>query len=112
MNPEMIAPCGLNCSKCDARIATLNNDDALRAKTAKLWCEWNHTDEIKPEHINCLGCRGEGVKTYFCTELCEVRRCTQSKGYETCGECLEKQICSKLAPFISNLEAHKNIFGE
>ena len=27
---SMIACCGLNCETCDARIATITNDDALR----------------------------------------------------------------------------------
>lgn len=34
---KLIAYCGLDCEKCDAQIATLNNDDALREKVAKLW---------------------------------------------------------------------------
>ncbi len=29
---ELIAYCGLDCEKCDARIATLNNDNDLREK--------------------------------------------------------------------------------
>lgn len=45
---ELIGYCGLDCGQCDARIATVNNDDELRARTAKLWCGWNNTDEIKP----------------------------------------------------------------
>lgn len=32
----MIAYCGLDCEKCDAFIATKNNDNLLREKTAKL----------------------------------------------------------------------------
>ena len=39
---DMIAYCGLNCEKCDAFIATQNNDNALREKTAKLWSELNN----------------------------------------------------------------------
>ena len=39
---KMIAYCGLDCEKCDAHIATVNNDDALREKTAKLWAEMNN----------------------------------------------------------------------
>jgi len=31
---EFIAYCGLDCEKCEARIATMNNDDALRQKVA------------------------------------------------------------------------------
>ena len=64
---QLVGYCGLDCAQCDARTATINNDDELRAKTAKLWCELNNTDEIKPEHINCLGCRTDGLKTYFCS---------------------------------------------
>lgn len=31
---DLIACCGLDCENCDARKATVNNDDALRKKTA------------------------------------------------------------------------------
>ena len=33
---KMIAYCGLDCEKCDAYLATIHNDPALREKTAKL----------------------------------------------------------------------------
>ena len=32
-----IAYCGLDCEKCEAYIATQNDDDDLRAKVAKEW---------------------------------------------------------------------------
>ena len=51
---KMIAYCGLNCEKCDAYIATRNNDRDLRLKTAKLWSKMNGVT-ILPEHINCEG---------------------------------------------------------
>ena len=38
---EFIAYCGLDCEKCEARIATMNNDDALRQKVAKEWSVMN-----------------------------------------------------------------------
>ena len=41
MRPN-IACCGLDCEQCDAYIATLHDDQALREKTAKLWAELNH----------------------------------------------------------------------
>ena len=31
---RFIAFCGLNCEKCDARIATVNDDNELREKVA------------------------------------------------------------------------------
>ncbi len=39
---KMIAICGLDCEKCDAYIATKNNDQALREKSARLWSELNN----------------------------------------------------------------------
>ena len=62
---DMIGYCGLDCEKCDAYIATVNDDQALREKTAKLWAELNNAP-ILPEHINCEGCRANGAKTVFC----------------------------------------------
>ena len=62
---EFIAYCGLNCETCEARMATMNNDDTLRKKVAKLWSELNGV-EITPEMINCVGCRIDGVKTPYC----------------------------------------------
>ena len=35
---DMIAYCGLDCEKCDAYLATIHDDQALREKTAKLCC--------------------------------------------------------------------------
>ena len=32
---EYIAYCGLNCEACEARLATVNNDDALRQRVAR-----------------------------------------------------------------------------
>ena len=105
----MIAFCGLNCAKCDAYIATKNNDDALREKTAKLWSELNNVP-ILPEQINCDGCRANGRKTVFCDKLCPIRQCAMQKGVETCGECPEMEQCPKVAIVVgNNNEALKNL---
>lgn len=50
MMKKMIAYCGLDCEKCDAYIATINDDQKLREKTAKLWAELNNAP-ILPEQI-------------------------------------------------------------
>ena len=108
---NMIAFCGLNCAKCDAFIATKNNDNTLREKTAKLWSELNHIT-ILPEQINCEGCRCDGKKTVFCDKLCQIRQCVMKKGFETCGDCSELESCSKVAIVIgNNKEALKNLKG-
>ena len=98
---EPIAYCGLDCSKCDAFIATKNDDGALREKTAKLWTELNGV-EITPEQINCEGCRMDGVKTVFCDSLCGIRQCALKRGVKTCGDCPEMESCATLSMITSN----------
>jgi hypothetical protein len=58
---KLIACCGLNCMTCDARIATVTNDNELRAITAaKMKAHYNLPD-ISTEMINCTGCREDGA---------------------------------------------------
>ena len=47
---EYIAYCGLDCEACDARIATIQDDNELREKVAKEWSELNGV-EITPEKV-------------------------------------------------------------
>ena len=107
----MIAYCGLDCEKCDAYIATINDDQTLREKTAKQWAELNNAP-ILPEHINCLGCRVHGVKTVFCDSLCEIRQCALKKSVMTCGDCPNMDECRTVGAIIANNpEAVNNLKG-
>ncbi len=106
---SMIAYCGLDCEKCDAYLATINDDQVLREKTAKLWAELNNAP-ILPEHINCEGCRIDGMKTVFCDSLCAIRQCALRKGVATCGDCPDVAKCETVAVIIgNNPEARKNL---
>lgn len=106
---NMIAYCGLDCEKCNAYIATKNDDQTLREKTAKLWSELNHVT-ILPEHINCKGCRVDGIKTFYCENLCTIRQCAMKKGVATCGDCPEMENCNNLtAVTANNPETVKNL---
>ena len=106
---KYIAYCGLDCEKCEARIATINNDDNLREKVAKEWSDLNKVT-ITKEMINCTGCRIEGAKTPFCDGLCEIRKCARNKKVETCGNCDKFMKCSKIKMITSNNEeALKNL---
>lgn len=105
----MIGYCGLDCKKCDAYLATVNDDDALRRKTAELWSKLNNT-QITPEMICCTGCRTDGVKTYFCSDLCEIRKCAVDKKIETCGECRNMDDCRTVSEIHKqNEQALKNL---
>ena len=108
---QYIACCGLDCETCEARLATVNNDDALRAKVAKLWSDLNGV-EITPEMINCVGCRINGVKTPYCESLCPIRPCAMKKHIQTCGSCAEMGTCEKLAAITgNNPDAIRNLKG-
>lgn len=91
---KVIACCGINCASCDARIATLANDDALRAQTAEKW-RVQYNAAITPEMINCTGCREDGANFAHCFE-CEIRKCVQSKSYQTCADCDKLENCELL----------------
>ena len=98
---KYIAYCGLDCESCEARRATVNDDDSLRQKVAKEWSELNGV-EITPEMINCVGCRIDGVKTPFCDSLCPIRQCALERNVETCGACADMSKCEKLGMITEN----------
>ena len=90
---KLISCCGLNCASCDARIATISNDDALRAQTAEKWKTQYNATELTPKMINCSGCREAGVKFSHCNE-CEIRKCVHSNNFGTCADCDKLGNCS------------------
>ena len=93
----MIAYCGLDCSKCEGYLATQANDDDKRAEVAKQWSAMYHAD-IKPEQINCDGCLSEGIKFFYCSNMCELRKCCIEKELENCAVC-DMYACDKLEKF-------------
>ena len=92
---KLIACCGLNCAGCDARIATLADDNELRTATAEKWRVQHNAPNILPEMINCTGCMEVGAKFGHC-EQCEIRNCAISKHFQTCAECETMESCSKV----------------
>ena len=106
-----IAYCGLNCKKCEARLATVNNDDVLREKVAKKWSELNNV-LITKEMINCVGCRIDGVKTPFCDSMCEIRKCAMSNKYNTCGDCDKIKSCIKIKMIIDHSDEALSNLGK
>ena len=102
MNKQLIACCGLDFESCEARIATVTNDDELREKTAQKWSEMNNAKEITAATINCMGCRTEGVKFSYCSDYCEIRKCVNAKGFNTCGDCKEMDTCQIVGALFQN----------
>lgn len=58
--------------------------------------------EIKPEYLHCMGCRTDGAKTYYCTDMCQIRACAARRGYATCGECAEVMTCPTVEPILKH----------
>jgi len=108
---DLIACCGIDCESCDARIATVKNDNALREETAKKWREMYGAPNITPESINCMGCRMDGVKISHYND-CEIRKCVETKGFNTCGECEELDTCPMVGYVLQNVPGTKeNLVG-
>jgi len=101
-----IGICSLDCSSCAAFIATQNNDNKLREKTAKEWTERYKVDgrnrpPLKAEDINCKGCLSDGPIYLYCRQ-CKIRQCGLKKGIKNCKECGEYK-CNDLIELQSHL---------
>ena len=103
---QLIACCGIDCESCDARIATVANDNALREETAKKWSAMYESPDITAESINCMGCRVDGAKIAHCND-CEIRKCVQEKGFKTCGDCKELDTCPIVGFVLQNVPGAK-----
>ncbi|MEW5802837.1 MAG: DUF3795 domain-containing protein [bacterium] len=94
----MIACCGLDCSRCEAYLATQADDDNKRVEVAEKWSV-QYSADIKPEDIDCDGCQSEGKKFYYCSTLCQIRKCCREKKVIHCAAC-QMYACDQLKKFI------------
>lgn len=94
---QMIAYCGLVCSNCPTFLATQNDDDVARDKTAALYSEKFGLD-LKPEEINCDGCKSEAGRLIGYCQACALRQCCRGKGLDNCAICTD-QPCENLIRF-------------
>jgi len=94
---KMIAYCGIVCTECPAFEATQKNDDAKRKKVTEMWSK-QYKMNVKPEDINCDGCKSEGKRLIGYCNICEIRKCGQAKGVENCAYC-DEYACDKLTKF-------------
>ena len=108
MKEVELAYCGLDCDKCPAFIATANDDDALRQKTAADWsrlypemlAQLGIMECLKPGDINCRGCHSKTNHFVGCMK-CAIRECSQGRSFKTCASCNEYETCDLLKAFYS-----------
>jgi hypothetical protein len=96
---EIIAYCGLDCSKCDAFLATQAKDFERKEEIAKRWTKGLNV-EFKPEDINCMGCMSDKISGW-CTKICKIRPCAEVRKVKSCAHCKDYP-CEKLEGFLSN----------
>jgi len=81
-----LAFCGLNCLECPAYLATLSGYSYSKEQIAREW-SGIYGKDIRPEDINCCGCRAKtGVHFSHCYE-CSIRLCAMEKGVDNCALC-------------------------
>ncbi len=97
----MVAYCGIVCTECPAYIATQNNDEEGRRRTAAKWSQELGL-EVSPDDCICDGCRAfEGRLGGYCGQ-CPIRACGVAKGVENCAYC-ESYSCGDLDKFLANV---------
>ena len=94
INPDFVAPCGLYCGVCAIHIAGRDNNQKFKERLVKLYQSGvpgkgtlPNTENLTVDDIKCSGCLSED-KFMHCKQ-CEIRECTQEKGYEGCHQCDE-----------------------
>ncbi len=107
---ELIACCGLDCGQCEARIATVADDQTMREMVAEKWRTLYNAPGITAASINCTGCRMAGAKFAHCETTCEIRKCVKTKGYDSCADCPEMELCKIVGEIFSIIpEARNNL---
>ncbi len=98
MTTTLIAPCGLDCAKCDAYVLTQADDQAgLEALAAKWRIEYS-APNITVKDVACDGCLAATDRHCGHCAECNIRACTVEKGLATCAEC-DQYACEKLQGF-------------
>lgn len=104
----MLSYCGIDCEECEAFIATKGDDKILKEKVANKWSKLYET-KMKPEDINCKGCKSGGQKGHYCEKMCKVSKCCIEKGFGTCAEC-ESFVCKDLQKIFNySIDAKKRL---
>lgn len=97
----------MNCSACEAYLATESQDEGEKIRIAAIWSE-RYGSEIKPEDINCMGCRSESLRFAWCYK-CPIRACVIAKGYQNCGDCPDLPCPTNLWLYESVPEVKENL---
>lgn len=104
MSDLELAYCGLDCTECPVFIATMNDDNELRQKTAeewgKLYSEYIGQKDLSAGDMTCRGCRSD-IRFIGCAN-CPIRACCNGKSLVTCADCDEYETCGMINGFFTS----------
>ncbi len=106
MDP-IIAFCGINCSECQAYIATQANDQAAQEEILAKWRVEFNAPEMTLVDVTCDGCTTPGGRHGGYCAACPVRACGEQHAVENCGLCAEYATCQTVQGFIAQVPAAK-----
>ena len=94
INPDFVAPCGLYCGVCAIYIADRDNNQKFKERLVALYKgeipgmgKLPNSENLSIEDMKCRGCLSDEL--FMHCRQCEIRACTQEKGYTGCHECDE-----------------------
>jgi hypothetical protein len=100
---RLIAFCGLDCSGCDAYLATQAQDVAAQARVLEHWRIEYGNPGMTLADVTCDGCTSaDGRHGGYCG-ACPVRACGEARGVVNCAHCDEYETCPTLNNFIANI---------
>ena len=93
----MIGACGIDCSQCEAFLATQADDMAALELVAAKWTKEYNATGLTALNVQCDGCMTEGRKVGHCGE-CKIRLCALERGVANCAACSDYP-CEQLSAF-------------
>lgn len=97
---KILAYCGLDCSECEAYIATQNNDQAGLEAVAKDWSRRYGGQGLGADACVCDGCStGQRASTAHAA-ACGIRVCASKRGVTSCAHCADYG-CETLQQFFA-----------
>ncbi len=97
---DLMAPCGGDCTKCEAYIATQANDQAAQEALVARWRVMFNVPDMPIEAVTCDGCLTGERHGGYCLD-CQVRKCVIARGIPTCAHCPD-YACEIIQGFFKN----------
>ena len=98
----MIAPCGIDCSRCDIHLAPGNPELAERLAAA---FRKRIDPNIQPSQFHCQGCPGDRIDHW--SPNCRILHCcVDDRNLQHCNQCPEF-ACDELERWAGVREQHK-----